>query len=181
MAKGKGFGTPRASLPDDDAIYVQSMVRSRDLIPAVEIKWGEQHATLDSEQARHHAYATLEAIAAAELDACLMRWAIQKIGLTPQEAARILMLFRQKRDDNALPSVTMSMGNGEHLRPDTVKQRATQLFDAAFGVEIEAFLVEFLTQNLGRSADVADQIIQEFRAMRGLTTVWPEEGQSDET
>lgn len=168
----KGF---KPQSKPDDSIHVASMVASRTLTPAVSIQWGKQQAQLPSEQARHHAYAVLEAIAAAELDACLTRWAIEKIGLEPEQAVQILMLFRQKRETNALPSVTMNLGNGEHIRPETAKQRAASLLDMAFGTEVEAFLVAFLIQDLHQSGEMADMLIQEFREMRGAITLWSQE------
>ncbi|MBE9178747.1 hypothetical protein IQ268_09260 [Oculatella sp. LEGE 06141] len=168
----KGFGKPQPS--DDDGIWVESMVASRALTPAVSIRWGKQQANLDPEEARHHAHAVLEAIAAAELDACLMQWAIQKLGLEIQEAGQILILFRQKRNTSTIPSVTMNI-DGDHLRPETVRQYATQMMDAAFGAEIEAFLAAFLLQELKQSGEIADELIQEFREMRGVTTLWTEE------
>jgi hypothetical protein len=178
MAKGKGF--QKNNNADDDAIWVESMVASRTLTPAVKMKWGQQEGLFDPETARQHAYAVLEAISAAELDACLMRWAIDKLKASPEHAAQIVILFRQKRESGALPSVTLNLGKGEHLRPDTVKQRATQLFDSAFGTEVEAFLMAFLLQDLEQSPEVAGQILMEFREMRGAKTMWPEEESKNE-
>ncbi len=167
MTKRKGS----ASKPDDDAIWVESLVRSRTLTPAVNIKWGKQLAQFSPEQARHHAYAVLQAIAAAELDACLMQWATQKLGLGSDDAVKLMMIFRERRNAPT-PSVTINMGNGEHIRPETAKRRAIDLFNAAFGTEVEAFLVAFLIEGLNRTPQVADQIIQEFREMRGAITAW---------
>jgi hypothetical protein len=173
----KGFGK-RPEQSGSDEILVSSMVASKTLKPAVQISWGKEQAQIPIDAARHHAYAVLEAIAAAELDACLMQWATQKLGVSPMEAGQILILFRQKRESGQIPSVTMNLGR-EHIRPDTARKRAEGLMMAAFGTEIEAFLVAFLIQDLDQSPEVADQIIQEFREMRGATTMWPET-ESDE-
>jgi hypothetical protein len=165
----KGFGQSKK-----DAIRVESMVASRTITPAVQISWGKNKTQLDMEQARHHAMAVLEAAAAAELDACLMQWAIQKLKLHPQEAGQILLLFRKKRESEQLPSVTINLGD-EHIRPDTAKQQARFMLDIAFTTEIEAFLVSFLIQDLQQPGETADLLIQEFREMRGVTTLWPQE------
>lgn len=167
---GKGFGNRGKS--EANEISVVSMVASRTLTPAVKITWGKEEGLFDPATARHHAYSVLEAIAAAELDACLMQWAVERMKLEPPEAAQILMLFREKRESGELPSVTMNMGNGEHIRPETAKRRGINLFDAAFATEIEAFLVAFLLQELEQSAEVADALVQEFREMRGVQTAW---------
>lgn len=160
----------------DEHLLVESMVASRTFNPAVKISWGKKEAQMSLTQARHHAYAVLESAAAAELDACLVRWATAKLSLSPREAGQILMVFRQKRESGQLPSVTMNI-DGEPVRPETAKQGAIALMDAAFGTEIEAFLVMFLMQDLGQSPEMADQLIQEFREMRGVTTAWPDEGE----
>lgn len=177
MAKGKGFQQNKKA--EDEAIWVESMVASRTLTPVVKMKWGQQEGMFDPETARHHAYAVLEAISAAELDACLMRWAIDKLKVSPEKAAHIVILFRQKRESEALPSVTLNLGDSEHLRPATVKRGAQMLFNAAFGTEAEAFLMAFLLQDLEQPPEVADQILQEFRAMRGAVTMWPDEESED--
>lgn len=163
----KGFGK-------SSAILVESMVASRSLLPAVAIKWGKEQAQFTPKEAVHHAFGIVEAAAAAEVDACFMQWAVAKLGLEPPEAARILQLFRQKRESNP-PSCTMHIGD-EHIRPETARQRARILLDAAFSTEIEAFLVMFLIQDLNQSGELADTLVQEFRAMRGVITMWNEEG-----
>lgn len=166
----KGFGKPLK----DRNIYVESMVRHSDFSPCVKLTWGDEAGIFDSAQARHHAYAVLEAIAAAELDACLVQWLTQKIGITQDEAGQVLLHFREKRETNAIPSVTLNIG-GEHLRPDSAREYATWLMDAAFTTELEAFLVTFALQDLNQPAEFADQLIQEFREMRGATTMWAED------
>jgi hypothetical protein len=59
--------------------------------------WGKQQAQLDPQQRETHAYAVLEAIAAAELDACLVQFATQKLELKPEEAAQILKACSERR------------------------------------------------------------------------------------
>jgi hypothetical protein len=159
----------------NNAIIVESQVSSRTLTPAVRMTWGKEAAQLGPVQARYHAFSVLEAIAAAEIDACLMQLAVKKLGSTPQDASQILMVFRQKRDNKAVPSTTINMGEGEHIRPDTARARAEQLMYTAFGVEAEAMLAVFLLEDLNQSPEVVDRIIQEFRDIRGAVTLWPSE------
>lgn len=167
----KGFGKRKGK---SDEIFVESMVAARTLTPAVQITWGNECARLPADVARHHAFCVLGALAAAEIDACLMQWATQKLQLSPAEAAQLLMTFRQKRETDGIPSCTLNLGD-EHIRPDTARRRAEILMNAAFGVEIEAFLAMFLIRELNQSAEIADVLIQEFREMRGAQTMWSDE------
>jgi len=168
----KGFGKE----PDkEEEIVVESMVASRSLTPAVLLTWGKQQAQLDPATARHHAFSVLVAIAAAELDACLMQWAVKNLEATPYQAAQLLMLFRHRRESNSgVPSVTINIG-GEHIRPDTARLQSEQLMYMAFAVEAEALLAAFLLEDLEQTPEIVDQLIQEFRAMRGAVTMWPDE------
>lgn len=166
----KGF----AKNSSEDDIWVESQVNSRNLQPAVVMKWGKNTTQLTPQQARHHAYSILSAIAAAELDSCLIQWLVKKIGIKQEEAGVLLVEFRKKRRSNEIPSVTLNF-DGEHIRPDTAREYATWMLDAAFGAEMEAFLVAFALQDLEQSPEFADQLIQEFREMRGVVTMWPEE------
>jgi hypothetical protein len=156
-------------------IFVESIVKLRSLDPAVNIKWGKNEGQLTPTKARQHAFGVLEAAASADLDAAVMRWATQKLNMSPKQAVQLLRLFRQKRETSQLPSCTMHIGD-EHIRPDTARKRALFLLNNAFNTEIEAFLAVFILEDLERSPDVVDILIQEFRAIRGLQTDWNQEG-----
>lgn len=169
----KGFAKPA----DNNALSVQSMVASRTLQPAVELRWGKQRCNLSLDEARSHAYGILEAIAASELDSCLMRWLIEKIGLEPEQAGQMLMVFREKRQNAKLPSITLNF-DGEHLRPETARQYATEMISTAFGAEMEALMVMFALEELKETPEFADMMVQEFREMRGATTMWPSESET---
>ena len=162
----KGFGKA-------NEILVESMVAARSLQPTVSLKWGKEHAQFTPREAMEHAFGIMEAAVAADLDACFFRWAMAAIDLEAPEAARVLQLFRQKRETEP-PSCTMHIGD-EHIRPETARQRARMLLDAAFNTELEAFLAVFLLQDLNQSGEIVDMLIQEFRTMRSLTTMWNEE------
>jgi len=168
----KGFGKPK-----DDSIWIESLVKSRSLEPAVNLRWGKKEAQLTSQEAIAHAFGILEAAAAAEIDSCFVRWAVETLNLSPTAAMQVLQVFRQKRETDSLPSCTMNLGNGEHIRPDTARNRAKYLLHNAFSIEMEAFLIMFIIQDLERSPEVADQIVQEFRAFRGLQTDWSHQGE----
>ncbi|MBD2261411.1 hypothetical protein [Pseudanabaena sp. FACHB-2040] len=167
----KGFGKEQQS----DQIWVESLVKSRTLQPAINLKWGKQQAQLTPQEATHHALAVLEAAAAAELDSALMRWAVEVAGSSPVQGAQLLQLFRQQREAGQIPSCTMDLGD-ESIRPDTARERAKYLLMNAFNTEVEAFLLVFAIQDLGLAAEQADQMLQEFRALRGLQTDWNREG-----
>jgi hypothetical protein len=175
-SKPKGFGVKQAALEPtpEEPIFIRSMVGSRSMAPSVVLKWGDRTAYFTPQEARNNAFALMKEAANADLDACLMRWARQKADVPPDEAAALVHLFRQKRETGAIPSCTMHLGD-EHIRPDTARQRSKVLLDAAFYTEVEATLVAFLMQDLNLSGEDADQLIQEFREMRGAVTMWGEE------
>ena len=159
----------------NNAIIVESQVSSRTLTPAVRMTWGREAAQLDPVQARYHAFSVLEAIAAAEIDVCLMQFVVKKLGSTPLKASQRLMAFRQKRDNRAVPSTTITMVDGERISPDTARVRAELLMDMAFSAEADAMLQIFLLEDMKQSPEVVDQIVQEFRNLRGAANVWPSE------
>lgn len=169
----KGFGTPPEP-SDDDSIWVESIVGSRELQPLVEIRWGKYSAQFTPAEAREHAYGILQAAAAAELDSALTKWANQKLGLSIPEAAGIRALLKEKRENNDMPSITLNL-NGERLRPEMLKRHAEQLLEMAFHAEVESFLVLLLLEDLNQPAESIDYLIQEFREMLGLKTQWPKE------
>ncbi|HEY9764588.1 MAG TPA: hypothetical protein V6D07_18820 [Trichocoleus sp.] len=170
--RGKGFGQQdRRSPKEPNGIYVSSIVKSRDGEPAVHVMWGELQWQATPDQARAHAFGILEACASAEMDACVVKWATEKLGLTRKEAVQILAHFRQRRETGQTPSVTLNLGD-EHIRPETARSRAYYLLANAFNAEMEAFLAALLLE-LDQPPDRVGAIVQEFREMRGLQTDWP--------
>lgn len=163
----KGFGKRK----EEDSIWVYSMVSSRDQSPAVRLTWGKQVALFTPAEARAHAFSIIEAASAAELDACLTQFLIEKLELSGEEANKVLSVYRHKRETEALPSVTMNMGNGQHPRPESVRQQCKSWIDASFGVEAEAFLAAFLMQDAGIDAERMEMMIAAFREMRGAVTL----------
>lgn len=174
--KPKGFGVQQAQeATPQEPIFIRSMVGPHSMAPSVVLRWGDRTAYFTPAEARSNALAIMKEAAQAELDACLMRWAKQKLSMPSQQADQLVNFFQQKRQTESLPSCTMHIGD-EHIRPDTARERAKTLLDAAFGTEVEAMLVMFLMQNLNLSAELAEQLIQEFREMRGAITLWNQEG-----
>ena len=114
----------------------------------------------------------LQAAAAAEMDACLVRWAMEKLDVSREDAGKLLLIFRSKRESGQIPSMTLNI-DGDRMTPDEIKQAAGDMLSMAFHTEMEAFLVQLLVKDVGHSAEVANQMIQEFRKMMGLRTVWP--------
>lgn len=167
MHKGQGKGS-------GGDITVQSGVSARNGKPFIHLEWGDNKAQFSPAEMRAHAMGLIEAAAAAEMDACLMAWAIQKMEVPKEDAAKLLMLFRQKREEGKIPSVTLNI-DGEPMRPDTVKQAGAEMFEMSFAAEMEAFLVELIIKDIGHSGEIADRMIQEFREMRGAKTLWPKE------
>jgi hypothetical protein len=78
-------------------IHVESMVASRDGMPFVVLKWGDERGQLTPDEAREHAHLILEAADAAESDAFIFKFVTEKIQI-PEQAAQILLEFRKFRD-----------------------------------------------------------------------------------
>jgi hypothetical protein len=140
---------------------------------------GERRAgTLTPAEAMNQAMQIMETAIAAELDACIMKWATEKLGVGKEEALGILQYLAQKREAREVPSCTLNF-DGERVRPDSVRAMAGQLLFNAHNAEVEAILAMLLVKELKQSGEVAAQIIQEFREMRGLEPMDPLEGEGD--
>jgi hypothetical protein len=155
----------------DNTIWVGSIVPSRTMEPAVQMQWGGQRALLTPQQAREHAEAVLQSIAAAEIDSCIIRWATQRLGFSLHQAGQLVVMLRLKRDAAKIPSVTINLGGGNRVTPDEARKQASFLVDAAFGVEAEAVLAGFLLEELQQETEVVEMLMDEFRQVRGVETL----------
>lgn len=63
---------------------------------------GGEFVQLDVEGARHHAQAVLQVAEAAVQDAFIMEWAIEKFGLSDEQAGLLLNDYRQWREKRSL-------------------------------------------------------------------------------
>jgi hypothetical protein len=85
------------SEPEEQIIWHQSGVNQKGE-PFVQLLLGEKIiGQMDPEQARDHARAILEAAEAAEQDAFLWSWVIEKVGAGPEQAAGMIVDFRKFR------------------------------------------------------------------------------------
>jgi len=88
--------------PVSDTINISSVVSSRDYRPFVQLKWGQEGCQMTPAEAREHAYGILAAANAADMDAILVLFLKEKVGL--KEGADIgailndFRLFRDKLD-----------------------------------------------------------------------------------
>ncbi len=162
----KGFGKPKQN-PD---ILVESMVGARSGEPLVKLEWGNQSGLLSPSEARAHAYGILEAAASAEIDAVIIQWAQQTLGMSLEQAALLRRTFRQSREAGTLPSCTLNIG-GDRITPDDARQSAEQLMFMAFYTEMEACLARFLMQEVGSDETQVNAVIDELRQMRGLQRI----------
>jgi hypothetical protein len=80
-----------------DTIHMQSGVSGFTGDPFITLDWGENHAQFTPEEARAHAFAILETAEAAESDAFMFKFAIDKANQTPERAALMLTKFREGR------------------------------------------------------------------------------------
>lgn len=153
----------------NDGIFVQSIVSHRNKKPYVTIDWGDRHAQLTPEEAREHAFGILAAAAAAILDAQLIEFATKKLGLKPNEAGAMLIMFRESRNE-PLPSTFLDLG-GTKMTPNEMRECASTTLYISLMSEMEAFLATFLLHHAGVSPDIIDPLIQDFREMRGDATL----------
>lgn len=170
--RGKGFGLNNPDDRVDDDILVGSMVKSRTLEPAVVIQWADKKAQLSPAEARNHAFGILEAAVAAEIDSAIVRWGTNELQTGTERAVQLLGIFRHWREEGQIPSCTMNLGNGEHIRPKEARRRALNLLANAFNTEIEAMLCSFLLEELKLEPEYMSVAIEEFRKLRGLETDW---------
>lgn len=59
---------------------------------------GENLVQMSVEEARHHAANLLQAAEAAEMDGIVIAWATDRVGVTMEEATKLLLDFRKLRD-----------------------------------------------------------------------------------
>ncbi len=85
----------------DEGIWVETMVASRTGEPAVVLRWYDHSGELSPKEARAFAMTVLEAADAAESDAFLCKFAVDKIGLDKQRMAHLLNEFRKYREEQA--------------------------------------------------------------------------------
>lgn len=87
--------------PPTRRIQVESIVKSRDLEPAVVLNWGEEIGELTPAEARAHALVVIETAEGAEGDAFLMHFLHTRVGLPVEHAAQVLKDFREWREQRA--------------------------------------------------------------------------------
>lgn len=162
----KGFGQTQS----ERVIQVESMVSGRSGEPLVKLAWGKESGLLTPAEARAHALSILEAAASAEIDAVVVRWADQELGMSLEQAAYLRRLFRQKRETDELPGCTLNF-DGDRLTPAEVKRCALDMLFMAFNTEMEAFLGQFLIDEVGSDEAQVNVVIEALREMRGLTRI----------
>jgi hypothetical protein len=162
----KGFGKPQ----QQEDIRVESMVSGRNGDPKVLLKWGKNEGWLTPAEAREHAVGILTTAAAAEIDAVVVKWAQQHLGISLNEAAQLRRIFRESRATNELPSCTMNF-DGDRVTPDEARQFALDMLFMAFNTEMEAFLSHFLITDVGADESQVNAVVDTLRQMRGLRRV----------
>ena len=90
-----------AKTPSDNTIYVETMVASRTLAPAVVLRWNDADCQMTPDEARQHGLKILAAADAAESDAFLVQYfATFAVG---DDLAQILKEFRAFREKQRQP------------------------------------------------------------------------------
>jgi hypothetical protein len=168
MAKGFSKQSDQA---EPEMIEIESMVASRTGEPFVRLKWGRNTSQFTPDEAIAHASAIIQTACAAIIDAQVVAYAKKRLGADLEHSAGMLRLFRLKRQAGKLPSMTINI-DGESMRSETVQQMGLDFVGMALMTEMEAMLVSFLLEELEQSPETADLIVQEFREMRGATTLW---------
>lgn len=158
-----------------DSINISTIVASRNLAPQVVLTWGENSGHLTPQEARDHAIGLLQASISIEMEAATVRLAIDKLGMSREEAGGLLQIIRQRFQKGEIPSCTINMGE-DHIRPDTAREHAMFLLLNAYGVELEAVLAAFFAQDLNLDAGRVSAILENLRSARGMTSVFPNSG-----
>jgi hypothetical protein len=83
--------------PDASAIDIESGVGAMSRLGYVHLRWGERSGQLTTREARRHAYAILDAAAAADHDAAVLRWLTETMGLDIAPASQVLVDLRVAR------------------------------------------------------------------------------------
>lgn len=161
----KGFGFK----PKARTIQVKAMVADKDGKPLVRMEWGKESGSLTPDEARAHALGILEEAAAAEVDAVMVKWMNQELGMDIVEAAMMRRLFRNQRESSTV-SCTLNI-DGDRMTPDEVRQCAMEMLFMAFNTEMEAFLAKFLLENVGIDEGRMNAVIEVLREMRGLKRI----------
>lgn len=91
----------RQKLPGTDVIFVQSLVSHRDQKPRVDIQLGEIHSQMSADAAMDVAKNIIEACEAAHSDAFIFNFMKEKVGLDDGRAARVIVDFRNYRQELA--------------------------------------------------------------------------------
>lgn len=83
----------------NDEILMQSIV-NQDLLPMVQVKWGDNKGQLTPEAAREHALHMLECAEAAIYDASLVRFLMGELDIEFEAAHQMLYGLRKFRGDS---------------------------------------------------------------------------------
>jgi hypothetical protein len=154
---------------DNDEITVESMVRVNDLSPAVLIKWGKNKGTLDLDEATAHAAGILRAVSCARSDSAVVKLFSSLDGLDLPKSVmfrQMLRDFREKNKEQDLSGVRVVLDPEEEPMPTPeVFRHAVYLLEIAVMSETEAFLVEFLRQEMSMDADRINAIIHDLRSI----------------
>jgi hypothetical protein len=80
-----------------DDLQVESGVSARTGEPFMHMRWGDQAGQLTPQEARQHALRILDAAAASEFDAALVRALVGEMGVPHEKAVRFLGVMREQR------------------------------------------------------------------------------------
>jgi hypothetical protein len=173
MAKGKGFWGKKNE--DQNKISVESIVRGDSLEPIVVIKWGKEGGYLAPEEARSLALTILGASCAAKSDSAVVKFFSSIDGFGVGGAAlfrKMLREFRVQNRDQNLSRIRMVIDPDEEPIPiQEVTGQALYMLEMAVMSEVEAFLVEYLKQEVNMDEYMINRVIGELRDI-----MYPKEG-----
>jgi len=173
MAKGKGFWGRKDK--DQNKISVESIVRGDSLEPIVVIKWGKEGGYLAPEEARSLALTILGASCAAKSDSAVVKFFSSIDGFGVGGAAlfrKMLREFRVQNRDQNLSGIRMVIDPDEEPIPiQEVTGQALYMLEMAVMSEVEAFLVEYLKQEVNMDEYMINRVIGELRDI-----MYPKEG-----
>lgn len=162
-----GFGKTKST----DEIIVESMVKASNLDPTVIIKWGRLEGQLTPDEAVAHAVVILQAAAAAQCDSAVTKLFSSMEGFNIPKAALFRRMLRDFRNSELkagrdLSGVRMVVNPNEEPVPvERVKGYGAYLLHTAVVTETEAFLVEYLRNEVGVGEERINQVLGELRAI----------------
>jgi len=158
---------------DDEEVsknfHISSGVR-RDYSATIRLQWNKEVGLITTEEAEGVGQDLISAAIAAKFDSALVRWAAEILQCEVSAAIALLDEIRKLRSEGNIPSTTLNL-DGEHVRPQRVREMALSLLFNAFNAEQEALFAKILIDRMNMPAEAINVCIADLRRLRGISIV----------